>query len=68
MTLREYLRASDLTITAFAAMIDEKRETVSYIASGARKPSGRVLAKILDATKGRVTPADLGHRYQLHNG
>jgi hypothetical protein len=67
MTLTEYLRTRDLTITAFAAMIGEKRETVSYIANGTRKPSGRVLAKIMAATDGRVTPAELGHSYEMPN-
>lgn len=59
MTLSQYLDQQGLTGEAFAALIDVNPSTVCRYISGARYPRRAVLLRILAATDGAVTPADL---------
>lgn len=62
MQLREYLKANDITITAFAKKVNRSRITIdSYLTDNeARKksPSPETLKRICEATEGQVRPDD----------
>lgn len=58
MTLSEWLKAKDVTTSAFAEQIGVKRQSVHRYLEGERLPRRDVLAKIHQATKGAVTAND----------
>lgn len=58
MTLREYLRAHDLTVTEFAGRLSVSRVAVSRYLSGQRMPRRAVLQEISAATGGAVLLTD----------
>lgn len=55
MTLREYLEQKKLTPEAFSGQIGVSRITVGRYLDGSRRPSWKVLPKIIEATNGQVT-------------
>ena len=59
MTLSQYLSEKGLTYEAFGALIGVGAPAVSRYVTGARYPRRAVLLRILAATDGAVTPADL---------
>jgi plasmid maintenance system antidote protein VapI len=54
MTLRDHLKRSGETVTAFAVRIQQPRNTVSKIDNGQRQPSLPLAVKIVNATGGKV--------------
>lgn len=59
MKLIDHLKASEKTVSAFAAEIGETVNTVRKIVYGQRQPSLPLAVKIAAATGGQVTEADL---------
>jgi transcriptional regulator with XRE-family HTH domain len=57
MTLREYLRAENLTLVEFARRVGVHPITVHDWAAGKAIPRRASLARIAAATEGRVTAA-----------
>jgi predicted transcriptional regulator len=58
MTLQEYLKAKELTPSAFAALIKSPPSTVTRLLKGQRSPRIDLMVKIKVATGGKVTPED----------
>lgn len=59
MKLAEYLEAHELSYAEFARMIGaEGKDTVRRYADGARKPNEKYMARIAEATGGKVTAND----------
>ena len=59
MTLIQFKRSHDLSLTAFAALLGYPITTVASWISGHRKPEPEHLSRIVAATGGAVTLADL---------
>ena len=58
MQLADYLREQNLSQAAFGERIGEPQQTVSRIAAGRSIPRPKIMAKIVEATGGAVTPND----------
>lgn len=58
MLLSEFLKNEEISKKSFAQKIGVSRMAVSYYCSGKRKPYYRVMEKIFETTKGKVTPND----------
>lgn len=58
MTLRDYLDSRQLTADQFAAVIEVDPVSVNRYLRGVRKPKWAVMARIMSATDGAVTPND----------
>lgn len=58
MKLHDYLTEASLTVAQFAVQIDVDGSTVRRYRAGARIPDRDVMARIVKATGGRVTPND----------
>ncbi len=59
MKLDAYLRASGLSITAFAQQAGLSEAAISRYLSGKRSPRADAIRRIVRATRGRVQPEDL---------
>lgn len=59
MKLSAYLRASGLTITAFAQQAGLSEAAISRYLSGKRTPRADAIRRIVRASRGRVQPEDL---------
>lgn len=61
MTLDDFLKnePTKMSHAAFAKKIGVEQATVSRYANGERFPSPEIILKIVKATKGKVTAADL---------
>lgn len=55
MSLREYLDQKQLTPEAFGGQIGVSRITVGRYLDGTRRPSWKVLPRIIEVTDGQVT-------------
>ena len=62
MSLREYLGQKNLTPEAFGGLIGVSRPTVVRYLDGTRRPSWRVLPRIIEVTKGEVTADSFVHQ------
>lgn len=59
MRLADYLKTNDLTYAAFARRIgSEHARTVERYAKGRQRPNFTMMAAIVEATGGEVTPND----------
>ena len=58
MTLADYLKQQDITVTAFAQAMGREISTVHGWVSGARRPRWADVPAIERATNGAVTAAD----------
>ena len=58
MTLRDWLHAKHISITAFAADLGKKPNTVQGWTSGRRLPGARAIVLIESATSGAVKASD----------
>lgn len=58
MTLAEYIRANDLTETAFAAKLGVNQSTVHRACKQGHIPSVGIMAAIFEETGGKVRPDD----------
>lgn len=58
MQLRRYLKANDISVSAFAAAIGVGDAAVYKYLSGERYPSRRRLERIAQVTGGQVLPND----------
>ena len=58
MKLKDYLKKNKITGKEFARLIDVSEVTVSGYVRGKGIPSNEVFERILDITKGEVTPND----------
>lgn len=58
MTIAEYLKANNLTLTAFAASIGEGVTTVHGWVNGRRRPGVIAVARIEEVTDGAVRAGD----------
>lgn len=58
MKLADYLDKHKIRPSVFAATIGTPASTITRLLKGERSPGVDLLAKIADATKGRVTPND----------
>lgn len=59
MTLLDYLKDRNETVTAFADRLGEAENTIRKIVYGQRQPSLPLAVKISEKTEGSVTPSDL---------
>lgn len=59
MRLIDHLKATDQTVPAFAALVGEAENTIRKIVYGQRQPSLPLAVKIVAATEGKVSAADL---------
>jgi transcriptional regulator with XRE-family HTH domain len=59
MTLSEFLRQNQVTLTEFASQIGTTVATVSRIADGIVVPRRKLLLRIFEVTGGLVTPNDV---------
>lgn len=59
MKLLDHLKATAETVPAFATRIGESVNTIRKIAYGQRQPSLPLALKITEATRGKVSTADL---------
>jgi transcriptional regulator with XRE-family HTH domain len=58
MTLSEYLAQQSIKVSAFAAKVGVPPSTISRVIKRQREPGLDLLAKIMEATDGAVTPND----------
>ena len=58
MRLEQYLRDNAISGAAFARMIGTSQVSVHRYVNGHRFPSPKTIAKIFEATKGKVTVRD----------
>lgn len=58
VTLTDYIRSSNLTIESLADKVGVSQSYMSRLASGQKKPSFDVAARIAAATDGAVMPND----------
>lgn len=58
MQLSDYLKESELTLTAFAALVGVSVEAVRRYSEGSRIPNRGIMPRIIKATDGKVQPND----------
>lgn len=58
MKLKEYLKKQSITYKDFGKMIGVSQPFVTYMASGAKKPSLILMQRIIDSTNGEVNIGD----------
>jgi putative transcriptional regulator len=58
MTLSEYLAQNSIKVSAFALKVGVPPSTISRVMKRQRDPGLELLAKIMEATDGAVTPND----------